>query len=67
MKTDLSIFKVFQHNDEFFEMLDHDDMIRKVVWKQLLVIALFSFIYGIVMGSYNGLLQSIVTGIKIPS
>lgn len=67
MKTDLSLFKVFQNNDEFFEMLDHEDMIRKVVWKQLLVIALFSLIYGIIMGSYNGLLQSIVTGIKIPS
>lgn len=67
MKTDLSLFKVFQNNDEFFEMLDHDDMIRKVVWKQLLVIALFSLIYGIIMGSYNGLLQSMVTGIKIPS
>lgn len=67
MKTDLSLFKVFQNNDEFFEMLDHDDMIRKVVWKQLLVITLFSLIYGIIMGSYNGLLQSMVTGIKIPS
>lgn len=67
MKTDLSLFKVFQNNDEFFEMLDHDDVIRKVVWKQLLVIALFSLIYGMIMGSYNGFLQSLVTGIKIPA
>lgn len=67
MKTDLSLFKVFQNNDEFFEMLDHDEVIRKVVWKQLLVIAVFSLIYGMIMGSYNGLLQCLVTGIKIPA
>lgn len=67
MKTDLSLFKVFQNNDEFFEMLSHAEMIRKVVWKQLLVIALFSLVYGMIMGSYNGLLQSLVTGVKIPA
>jgi hypothetical protein len=67
MKTDLSLFKVFQNHDEFFEMLDHAEMIRKAAWKQLLVIALFSLIYGMIMGSYNGLLQCLVTGVKIPS
>lgn len=66
MKTDLSIFKVFQQSDEYFEILSDSESSRKYVIKQVLFILLFSFIYGIVMGSYNGLLQSVVTGIKIP-
>jgi hypothetical protein len=66
MKTDQTIFKVFQHSDEYFEMLGDSAFSRKYVIKQMLFILLFSFIYGIVMGSYNGLQQSMVTGIKIP-
>jgi hypothetical protein len=66
MKTDQSIFKVFQQSEEYFEILSDSEFSRKYVIKQLLFILLFSFIYGIVMGSYNGLLQSVVTGIKIP-
>jgi hypothetical protein len=66
MKSGQSIFKVFQQNDEYFEILSDSEYSRKYVNKQVLFILLFSFIYGIVMGSYNGLLQSMVTGIKIP-
>ena len=66
MKTDLPIFKVFQHSEEYFEMLSDNTFSRKYVFKQMLFILLFTFIYGIVMGSYNGFLQSMVTGIKIP-
>jgi hypothetical protein len=66
MKTDLPIFKVFQHSEEYFEMLSDNTFSRKYVFKQMLFILLFTFIYGIVMGSYNGFMQSMVTGIKIP-
>lgn len=66
MKTDPSIFKVFQHSDEYFEMLSDPDFSRKYVINQVIFIFLFSLVYGIVMGSYNGLLQSLVTGVKIP-
>jgi hypothetical protein len=66
MKTKLSVFKVFQHSDEYFEILSDSEFAKKYVIKQVLFIFLFSFIYGIVMGSYNGVLQSLVTGIKIP-
>jgi len=66
MKTNLSVFKVFQHSDEYFEMLSNTEFSRKFVLKQVLFILLFTFLYGIVMGSYNGFLQSIVTGIKVP-
>ncbi|MBN1789263.1 MAG: hypothetical protein JW830_02125 [Bacteroidales bacterium] len=66
MKTDLSLFKVFQHNDDYFEMLSDPEFSRKNVLKQSIVIFIFCCIYGIVMGSYNGFLQSMVTGLKIP-
>lgn len=66
MKTNLSIFKVFQHNDEYFEMLSDTEVSAKYVTRQVLVILLFTFIYGVVMGSYNGFQQSLVSGIKIP-
>lgn len=66
MKTNLSIFKVFQHSEEYFEILSDPRNSRKYVLKQMLFIFLFSFLYGAVMGSYNGVLQSLVTGIKVP-
>ena len=66
MKTNLSVFKVFQHSDEYFEMLSNTEFSRKYVLKQVLFIFLFTLLYGIVMGSYNGFLQSLVTGIKVP-
>ena len=67
MKPNQSIFKVFQHNDEYFEMLSDSEFSRKYVIKQVLFIFVFSIIYGIVMGSYNGFTQSMITGLKIPS
>jgi len=66
MKLNLSVFKVFQHSDEYFEMLSNTEFSRKYVLKQVLFIFLFTLLYGIVMGSYNGFLQSLVTGIKVP-
>ena len=66
MKINQSIFKVFQHNEEYFEMLSDSEFSRKHVIKQILFILVFTFIYGVVMGSYNGMLQGIVTGIKVP-
>jgi hypothetical protein len=68
MKTnETSIFKAFQRSDEYFEMLNDPEHSRKYAVRQMVYILLFSFLYGIVMGSYNGILQSLVTGIKIPS
>lgn len=66
MKTNPSIFKVFQHRDEYFEILSNSEHSKKYVLKQLLAILLFTFIYGVVMGSYNGFWQCFVTGCKIP-
>ncbi len=67
MKTNLpSIFKAFQRSDDYFEILNDPENSRKYLITQLLYVVLFSFIYGVIMGSYNGGLQSLVTGIKMP-
>lgn len=67
MKTNQpSIFKAFQSSDEYFEMLSDPENSRKYAVKQMVYILLFSCLYGVVMGSYNGVLQSLVTGIKVP-
>jgi hypothetical protein len=66
MKTNPSIFTVFQHGDDYFEMLNDSEFSRKNFLQQILVIFIFSLLYGIMMGSYNGFLQSMVTGIKLP-
>jgi hypothetical protein len=66
MKSNLSVFKVFQHSDEYFEILNDPEQSGKYVIRQMLCILIFSFLYGIVMGSYNGFLQSLVTSIKVP-
>lgn len=67
MKTlNPSIFKAFQNSDEYFEMLSEHQNSRHVIAQQMMLILLFTFLYGVIMGSYNGWLQSLVTGIKIP-
>lgn len=66
MKPHQSIFKVFQSSDEYFELLSDSEFSKKYMIKQILFILLFTFIYGVVMGSYNGFHQSMITGIKIP-
>jgi hypothetical protein len=62
-----SIFKAFQNSDEYFEILSDNGNSRQIILQQIAIILIFTFLYGIIMGSYNGWLQSIVTGIKIPA
>lgn len=60
------VFKAFQNSDEYFEILNDKGNSKKIIVQQLVLILIFTFLYGVIMGSYNGWLQSIVTGIKIP-
>jgi hypothetical protein len=67
MKSFQSVFNVFRQSDDYFELLGEKEFSKKNFLKQVVIILLFSLIYGAVMGSYNGLPQSISTGIKLPS
>jgi hypothetical protein len=66
MRSTISIFKVFQQGDEYFDTISKTDRSSTYVIKQLLLILLFSFLYGAIMGSFNGFLQAFITSIKIP-
>lgn len=60
------VFKIFQDKEAYFESVSQDKQVNWIVMKQILVIFLFSFLYGVVMGSYNGFMQAIVSGLKVP-
>lgn len=60
------VFSVFQPGDESFEIMDQEEKSIKLIGTQLLLIIVFSLIYGAVMGSFNGALQALVTGLKLP-
>lgn len=38
---------------------------NRLIFSQLMIITAFGFLYGVLMGSYHGLIQSLVAGIKI--
>lgn len=60
------VFKVFQERETYFQKLSDKQEGSRYLLLQFGVILLFSFLYGIVMGSYNSWLQALVTGLKIP-
>ncbi len=62
----IEFFRDFQDKESFFEKLTSSkDTFRQIV-NQYLLLNLCSFLYGIVMGSYNGFRQAISSGIKVP-
>jgi hypothetical protein len=60
----IEVFKVFQNSESYFEERNKDQS-RSLILNQLLIICVFTFLYGIVMGSYHSFLQSIVAGFKV--
>lgn len=58
------VFKVFQNRESYFEEKRNSESNRLMLY-QLLVICSFSFLYGLLMGSYHSLLQSVVAGLKL--
>jgi hypothetical protein len=60
----IEVFKIFQNTESYFEERNKDQS-RSLIMKQLIIICVFTFLYGIVMGSYHSLLQSLVAGFKV--
>lgn len=56
----------FQNKDEFFEKLSSGQDTWRTIADEVVLLTIFSSLYGIVMGSYNGLVQAISSGIKVP-
>jgi hypothetical protein len=60
----LEVFKIFQGTETYFDERSNKES-NKLILNQILIICTFTFIYGVVMGSYYSFLQSIITGLKI--
>lgn len=60
----LEVFKIFQSTESFYEERDKDQ-IGKLLLYQVVIICVFTFLYGVVMGSYHSFLQSVVAGMKV--
>ena len=62
----LDFFRDFHDKENFFEKLTSNENNFSKIVNQYLLLNICSFIYGIVMGSYNGFRQAISSGIKVP-
>lgn len=60
----IEVFKIFQNTESYFEERSKDQS-RRLILNQVLIICLFTFLYGVVMGSYHSFLQSVVAGLKV--
>ncbi len=58
------LFSVFQNAESYFDERNKEQSDRLIV-RQILVICLCTFVYGLVMGSYHSVLQSAVAGLKV--
>ncbi len=62
----MEFFQGFQKKESFYEKILEEKNVVRYILNHFLIMILFSFIYGIVMGSYNGFLQALSSGIKVP-
>ena len=57
--------EVLQNREKFLTKLQDDSYRANIILGQLLLIFIFTFFYGVIMGSYNGLAQALSTGMKL--
>jgi hypothetical protein len=58
-------FPTLQNREEFFQKITQETNFLPKIANQYLLLNLFSFLYGIVMGSYHSFLQAVVAGVKL--
>ncbi len=64
-KPTFAYFPTLQNREAFFEKITSDQVGGRTMLRQYLLMALFAFLYGVIMGSYSGVLQAMVAGIKV--
>jgi hypothetical protein len=60
----MSVFKIFQNKEIYFEEINQKKS-NGIMVKQVIIVCLFAFVYGIAMGSYHSFIQAISAGIKV--
>jgi hypothetical protein len=58
-------FPSLVNSEEFYEKIIAAKDARNRIFNQILLMSLFLFLYGLVMGAYQGFEQAIVSGIKV--
>ncbi len=58
------VFKIFHNTESYFSDRDKNQS-NKLIFNQIIIICIFAFIYGVVMGSYHSVVQSAVAGVKL--
>jgi hypothetical protein len=56
----------FHDKESSLEMITDEKNIAGKIWNQFLLVSLLAFIYGVIMGCYNGFFQALSSGIKMP-
>lgn len=59
-------FEIFQNRESYFEKTGDDSYPSNILKGQIMLIFLAASAYGLVMGSYNGWLQMLSSGLKLP-
>ena len=59
------VFEIFQNQELYFNKISQKEISKRLIFSQLFIISAFVFFYGLVMGSYLSLIQSLVAGIKL--
>lgn len=60
----MEVFKIFKNTESYFDERSKVES-NKLILSQIFVICVFTFIYGIVMGSYHSFIQSMAAGLKV--
>jgi hypothetical protein len=60
----MEVFKIFRNTESYFDERNKKQS-KELIINQILIICAFTFLYGVVMGSYHSFIQSIVAGIKV--
>jgi len=60
----MEVLKIFKNTESYFDERNKKQS-NKLIVNQILIICAFTFLYGVVMGSYHSFIQSIVAGLKV--
>lgn len=58
-------FPTLQNPESYFERISDESKKFKIILNQILLLAIFTFVYGLIMGSYQGLLQAASAAVKL--
>lgn len=58
-------FEIMHDREQHFERINLSSYPKNFILAQLILIAIFTFFYGVIMGSYNSIQQAMLTGAKL--